>query len=232
MKILDGVKIEDLSLIIGKTLIISDLHLGFEEALNKQGILVPRFQFRDTAKRLEKILDKMRPKEVVITGDLKHEFGRISRQEWDDVLKLFDLINKYTDKIILVKGNHDAILQSLVKRRNLDVVKSYRIDDILILHGDYIPEMSKGIKTIVIGHEHPAVGLKDKNRYEKYKCFLVGKYKKYALVVLPSFNLVTEGTDVLSRELLSPFLQQSLDKFRVYVILENEVLDFGYVKNL
>ena len=41
----------------------------------------------------------------VINGDLKHEFGIINRQEWDGVLKIIDLILKYSKNIILVKYN-------------------------------------------------------------------------------------------------------------------------------
>ena len=37
----------DLSLVYKDHLIISDLHIGFEEAMNKQGILIPRFQFEE-----------------------------------------------------------------------------------------------------------------------------------------------------------------------------------------
>jgi metallophosphoesterase superfamily enzyme len=44
---------------------------------------------------------------------------------------------------------------------------------------------------IVIGHEHPAVGLRDPvtQRVEVYKCFLVGRWAaEKNLLVLPSFN--------------------------------------------
>jgi len=62
-----------------KTLIIGDSHMGFEEALNKQGILVPRFQFKETVIRLEKILKNVKPETIIINGDIKHVCG-----EWID----------------------------------------------------------------------------------------------------------------------------------------------------
>jgi len=58
-----------------KILIISDLHLGYEEALNRKGVLIPRFQFKDTITRLKPILETTKPETVIINGDLKHEFG-------------------------------------------------------------------------------------------------------------------------------------------------------------
>jgi len=80
MEIEKGIKIKDLALIYKDHLIISDLHIGLEEALNKQGILIPRFQFKEIKQRLEPLLLK-KIKVIVINGDLKHEFGTISEQE-------------------------------------------------------------------------------------------------------------------------------------------------------
>ncbi len=106
-----GIQILDLGLYLEKyrTLVIADLHIGYEEALNKQGILLPRFQFRETVARLKRILDSAKPKRVIINGDLKHEFGGISAQEWRETLKVLDLILTCTDDVVLVKGNHDMI---------------------------------------------------------------------------------------------------------------------------
>jgi hypothetical protein len=83
------IEINDLCLIINREiLVISDIHVGYEEALNKQGILIPRLQFRDIAQRLEKIISKRKFKIIVVNGDLKHEFGKISAQEWRHSLLL------------------------------------------------------------------------------------------------------------------------------------------------
>ncbi|MBU4015741.1 hypothetical protein KJ878_06140 [Patescibacteria group bacterium] len=50
-----GIEIIDLGLLLNqeKILVFADFHIGYEEALNKQGILVPRFQFKDVIKRLK-----------------------------------------------------------------------------------------------------------------------------------------------------------------------------------
>ena len=49
--------------------------------------------------------------------------------------------------------------------------------------------------------------------------------------VQPSFNLVTEGTDLMKESLLSPFLQQNLDNFGVFVVAD-KVYRFGELKGL
>lgn len=48
---------------------------------------------------------------------------------------------------------------------------------------------------------------------------------------MPSFNLVTEGTDILKTELLSLFLNQDISGFQVYIVGTN-ILKFCHVKNL
>ncbi len=232
MNLIKGIKIIDLALFLEKkkTLIIADLHIGYEEALNKQGMLVPRFQFKEICQRLMNILEKTKPEIVIINGDLKHEFGTISEQEWRETLKILDLISKYCKKIILIKGNHDTILGPIAKKRNIEVVEDYKINNLLILHGHKL--VKTNAETLIIGHEHPAISLRKGLRQEKFKCFLKGKYKRKNLIVMPSFCLVTEGTDIQKEELLSPYLQQSLDDFDIYVVAEGKVYEFGKVKNL
>ena len=228
MEIQRGIEIIDLALYIKKEkiLIISDLHLGFEEALNKQGVLVPRFQFKEIIKRLELILKKVDPKLIIINGDLKHEFGRISRSEWKQVTDLIDFLKDR--EILLIKGNHDNILGPIAKKKNIKLIDRYDTKNITIIHGDKIPK--KLNKTIIIGHEHPAVsfpGRKD----QKYKCFLKGKFERKTLIVMPSFYLISQGTDIIKQKILSPFLKKKLDNFEIYIV-EDKVYKFGKIKDI
>jgi hypothetical protein len=230
-KLNKDISIVDLALYVDKTLIISDIHIGYEEALNLKGVLIPRLQFKDIIEKLDKIFSVIgEVDKVVINGDLKHEFGKISETEWRHTLRLLDYLSKKCKEIVLLKGNHDTILGPIAKKRDVKVKEYEKIKDILVVHGDKLAEKLKGVKTIIIGHEHPAVSLKDGPRVEKYKCFLKGKWKKYNLIVMPSFTPVVEGTDILEEELLSPFLAD-LDKFNV-VIVADKVYDFGKLKNI
>lgn len=243
MNIVRNLNITDLALYHkkSKTLIIADIHMGYEESLNKQGILIPRHQHISTLKHLEKILNTITQKSnqtietIIINGDLKHEFGTISETEWRHTLRTLDLLSKYCKKIILIKGNHDTILGPIADKRNLEVKDYHTIDEgkFYICHGHIMPknEHFKAAKTIIIGHEHPAISLKHGARVETYKCFLVGKYKKQTLIVMPSFNLVTEGTNIINEQLLSPFLKQNLNNFDVYIV-QDKVYDFGKIKRL
>ena len=73
MEIVKGIEIIDLCLYLKKEkiLIIADTHIGYEEALNKQGVLIPRFQFKEIIERLEKILGK-REIDKIIINNLQH----------------------------------------------------------------------------------------------------------------------------------------------------------------
>ncbi|MBU0615355.1 MAG: metallophosphoesterase [Nanoarchaeota archaeon] len=239
MEIVKGIEIIDLSIYLRKynTLIISDTHIGYEESLNKSGIFIPRFQFKEIIQRLEGIFKQLKATtknqldKIIINGDIKHEFGTISEQEWRHTLQLLDFLSKHCKEIILIKGNHDKIIGPIAEKRNIKVVDQFTFDTILITHGHIVPNL-RSYKTIIIGHEHPAISIHDTIRTETYKCYLKGTYKKKTLIVQPAFNLVTEGTDVSKEKLLSPFLKQSLKNFNVYVVAEDKVLDFGKIRGL
>lgn len=231
IEIAPGIRIIDLVLQIGKTIVIGDVHIGYEEALNKQGYMVPRTHFKDIMERMAKILDIIKPERAILIGDVKHEFGTISSQEWRETLQFLDLLLSRCMSVILIKGNHDTVLGPIAKKRRLEIVQQHIMDGVLFVHGDKIPDIPANVNTVVIGHEHPAVMIRDKIRSETYKCFLKGTYKKKTLIVLPSFHPLSEGTNVLHDRLLSPFLQRDISSFDVYAVADR-VYCFGKLKNL
>ncbi|MBS3134107.1 metallophosphoesterase [Candidatus Woesearchaeota archaeon] len=231
MEIIQGIDIVNLALFIKKEkiLIISDLHIGLEEAYNKDGILIPRFQFPEIIKHLNKIFSRIKPKITVINGDLKHEFGIISQQEWSYVLKLLDYLIEKNQEIILIKGNHDTVLGPIADKREIKILNFYNPNkNITITHGHKI--LKNLNKTIIIGNEHPAISFRER-KYEKYKCFLLGKYKNHKIIVLPSFNFITEGTDITKEKTISPYLKQDLKDFEVFVV-EDKIYKFGKIKDV
>ncbi len=228
MEIYKDIEIIDLFLYLKKEkiLAIGDLHIGLEEALQKQGFFIPRFDIDEVIKRLEKIFRKIKVEKIILIGDVKHEFGTISDQEWRDTLKVLDyLLEK--GNVILIKGNHDTILGPISKKRDLEIKESYKVNEVLFVHGDKI--INEKAEVIVIGHEHPAISFKSRSD-EKFKCFLVGKYKNKKLIVIPSFNLLNEGSDVTKEKILSPYIK-NIKNFRVFVV-EDRVRDFGLLKDL
>lgn len=234
-KTIYGAEIVDLGLLVDETLIIADLHLGYEQALNKDGIMVPRFQYKKILERLQEIMHRKTIINVVVNGDLKHEFGRITKQEWSEALNFILFLKENFHDVILLKGNHDNFTRFIAKKTGLDVYDHYTIGNFIMMHGDKIPaELPwKDESTIIIGHEHPCIGIRNGERLEKIKCFLKGSYKEKNLIVMPSFNFVTEGSDILHEKPLSPFMKHnSTESFEVYGVENFEVLYFGKIKDI
>jgi putative SbcD/Mre11-related phosphoesterase len=226
---MDGamIRLMGLGILVSKTLVIGDLHIGYEEAMNKQGVLVPRVHFAMLRRALEELIEKTTPDTVIIAGDIKHEFGAVSEQEWRETLKIIDLITAKA-KLILVKGNHDTILGPIAGKRIVEIKEHYLIKSVYICHGDKIPRDDdfKKAKTVIIGHEHPAITLRDGIKQETYKCFLKAEYGGKKLFVLPSFNFVSEGADITKKEFLSPFLKNASAIVPV-VVHEGKEYSFG-----
>ena len=231
MEISPGIEIIQTSLWIkeSKVLVINDLHIGYEEALHHKGILVPKHQLEEIIQIMEEILCKVKPKIIIINGDLKHEFGKVLRQEWREVLLFLDFLLQRCDEVIIIKGNHDPIIAPIADKRGVRVLTEYIVGDILIIHGDELVDVNA--KRIIIGHEHPAITIRQGSKWEKFKCFLKGSWKKKELIAVPSFNPLLEGTDVLKEKVISPFLKK-LDNFSVFIVNKGEVFDFGKVKDI
>src|SRR3989344_1642727 len=158
-----------------------------------------------------------------------------------DEIEIIDLALKYKNILIIgdVQLGYEESMSKkgyLIPKFNLDEIIK-RLDKIfskvkvekIIIHGHKL--LSDLRKIIIIGHEHPAVSFGEK-KYEKYKCFLKGKFEKHTLIALPSFNFLTVGSDITKEQFLSPYLKESkIENFEVYAV-EDKVYYFGEVKDL
>lgn len=216
-----------------KILVLSDIHIGYEESLNKQGILIPRTQFQDTICELQEILNQLPDiNKIIILGDLKHEFGEISVQEWRETLRFLELLEQKTKNIVLIKGNHDTILGPIARKKNMELKDFHQDGEYFFAHGDkFFDELfEKEVTRIFLGHIHPAIILHEGAKTEKYKCFLVGNYKNKTIIILPSFLPLIEGTDSFNKE-EKIFGKIKVDNFKVYAV-EEKVFELGKRKNL
>lgn len=211
-----------------KTLFIADTHIGLEEYYQQQGTFIPRILLKDLKEKTKNALKRFEVKRIILVGDVKHEFGTISKQEWFETKEFFEIIKNY--EIILIKGNHDTILKPISEKFKFTLTEHYKYDDVLVLHGDKEFEIDKNVKYIIIGHEHPAISLRRFTRVEKFKCFLLGEYQQKKLLVLPSSHIITEGTDVLRETLLSPLIKD-IENYEV-IIVADKLYYFGKIKDI
>ena len=112
IEVFDGARItSDLCLHLPdeRTVVVADLHLGYESALEAEGIHIPRVQTRTVKEALARLIERYEAERVVLLGDVKHEFSRNLGQEVRDVRSVLDSISDLVD-IVIVKGNHDNLI--------------------------------------------------------------------------------------------------------------------------
>lgn len=210
-----------------KTIIIADLHLGYEGALHEEGISIPRFQKRAMLKRMSRLIKRYEPETVIVDGDFKHEFSKNLRQEWREVNDVLDFLMENC-KVKVIRGNHDNYLKTILSKRNVDLYERLDLGGIVLSHG-HKDLTWEGI--LVMGHEHPSLALRDRvGALLKLPCFLVSP----RVIVLPAFTPLALGTDVTSFSFLSPPLRHlDLRDASVYALDEETgILDFSKLEKL
>jgi hypothetical protein len=145
-----------------RTLIVADLHVGWEVALADEGIHVPSqtFKMRD---KLLKLIDLCYPTRILMLGDIKHTIARVELGEWKDIPELFETLTERVKDIEVVVGNHDGNLEPLLPS-SVKIFPSTgtAIGDVGFLHGNAwpSPELLR-CRSLVMGHVHPTVMFRD-----------------------------------------------------------------------
>ena len=182
-----------------KYLIVTDIHIGFENKLVSNEIFIGKNStINETIQELSEIIDKEKPDSVILLGDIKSSIKNISRSEWDEVPIFFEKIGKKCD-IILVPGNHDANIQRLIPD-NISMISSTGMveENILLTHGHTMPsENFSHVDKIIMGHIHPVFFHEDSVvngqrvwvsiKTEKENIF-PNKSGELEITIIPSFN--------------------------------------------
>ena len=91
-----------------KSLVITDLHLGFESKLALNNVFLGKNKtVNEITKDVEDLISKTKPDSLILLGDIKSGIKSITKIEWETVPIFFENITKLIDTI-LVPGNHDA----------------------------------------------------------------------------------------------------------------------------
>ncbi len=220
-----------------KILVVGDLHLGYEESLNRSGVYMHHHLFEETLKYFDGVFDKVGKMDyVILLGDVKHNMGTIMSQEWNEILRLFKYLKEKCNEVVIVKGNHDGILEPIVRKEmGVRLLDFFALGEFCFIHGDkaFDEVNDKKIKNWILGHGHPAIKISDGVKIEKYKCYLVGKYGGKEIIIVPSFIEANEGSDPRENDLGMAW-DFDYRKFEVFVVQDDglEVLKFGKLKKL
>lgn len=232
-----GVELVGLGLFVEehRLLAFGDLHIGYEEALAEQGVFLPPLQLGEIKEVVGSMVEESGAERVVIVGDVKHEFGDILRQEWRETVEFLEFLRGLGVGVDVVRGNHDNYLVGVLRRLGIPFHDPYLVvGGWMFFHGHKplpVEGFGEGVGYIVMGHEHPAILLRDElGARVKLKAFLVGEYMGKRVFVLPAVSPLMPGTEVnYERGVMSPILREAdLDSFRVYAVdLDAGFFDFG-----
>lgn len=168
-------------------MIIADLHLGILHFSDDSLI--------EKASQLAESAD-----EVILAGDVKHDIGMRAREsrEVEKLIEGFKSSGISSSDITVLKGNHDGGIEAIIKTEG---TRGIRINNIGIFHGHAMPDDDVlEAKTLVFGHAHPAVLIRDEVGNFKERVWLEGKMdidgEEKELIVLPAFNEVCASTSV------------------------------------
>ncbi len=182
-----------------KNLIITDVHIGFENSFALNKIFIGKnTSIDETIREVSEIIDSEKPDSIILLGDTKSSIKNISKSEWEEIPLFFKRIKEKCN-VILIPGNHDANIQRLIPE-GISMISSTGMveENVLLTHGHTMPsENFSHINKIIMGHVHPVffqegsilngqrvwVSLKT----EKQNIF-PNKTGEIEIIIIPSFN--------------------------------------------
>ena len=201
-----------------KSLVITDLHLGFEGNLSQNNIFLGKnTTVEESIKEVEKILERTKSDSLILLGDIKSGIRSITKTEWKVVPVFFEGLKEQIG-ITIVPGNHDANIERLVPEGiTFASSKGLIIEDVLLTHGHTMPsENFSHINKIIMGHVHPVFFQKEsvvngKRVWVSIKCkkqeIFPSKTGELEIIIIPSFNRYFYSTYKKSyKKSISPIL--------------------------
>jgi hypothetical protein len=168
-------------------LILADLHLGIVDFFDKSII-----------ERAARLVERVKARNVLIVGDIKHDIGARSRErkKVEELIKALE--NAGISETIVIKGNHDGGIDDII---NTESSRGIRMGKLGIFHGHAMPSDSVlQAKKLIFAHAHPAVFLRDEVGGVKERVWLEGRINidgdEKEVLVMPAFNDLCSSTAV------------------------------------
>ena len=110
-------------------------------------------------KKLEELITKENPDNIILLGDLLYHGARNDLPDEYSTMEVANILNKYMSKIIAVRGNCDSEVDDMVT--NFDIMSDYKTIDIdgttfYLTHGHLLNKYDYLFKDnyIISGHTH------------------------------------------------------------------------------
>lgn len=171
-----------------KVIIASDIHGSYEYT-----------------KKLDKLIEKENPDKIILLGDLLYHGARNALPNEYSTIDVTNTLNKYSDKIIAVRGNCDSEVDDMVT--NFDIMSDYKEIDLdgtkfYLTHGHLINKYENLFNDsyLLSGHTHVynleghhlnpgSVGIPKINK--EHTCLLY-ENNKFKLINLDDFSTIQE----------------------------------------
>jgi uncharacterized protein len=218
------------------SLVISDLHIGFEIELGRNGIFVPS-QGPIFLKTISALAQRLKAKRIVLLGDVKHAFVDPTYSEEDKVVDFLEGLAATGKRIEIVPGNHDGDLKNVVPSKiKFHPSSGAVIGKTALAHGHAWPDGKLlSCENLLLSHLHPNVAFVDSlGAFHKEPCFLAGgllseqlrfNYEKLKLpkklpnlMIMPGWNSLLGGSIVQELDFATGFWK-CVDRANLNVIL-------------
>lgn len=191
-------------------LAVADVHFGKGHDFARRGVFLPPYDTRANLVRLETLVQRHRPAQVVSLGDAFHREDSEAHLDADDERRLRAL----TDAAhwIFILGNHDP---APPRRFGGEVALAKRIGRLVFRH-----EPSTGPSPgEVAGHLHPCARVRTDVGGQRRRCFASDGDR----LILPAFGAYAGGLNVLDpaiRPLFGAMTAHVLGRRRIYAVAE------------
>ena len=167
-----------------RTVIVADIHIGYELAAQRRGgYLPPVVSGGAIGMRLLAMARELAATRIVIAGDLRHSTTDVDEFERTELAQFATALPGDV-ALDVVLGNHDRG-GSFVGR---ETTGTLRIGGVDIVH---VPPTSRPVRWTVCGHLHPSITVRDETGASaRFPCVLAGE----RLVVLPALSDWAGGT--------------------------------------
>ena len=165
-----------------KELLICDIHLGKAEYFQQNGIPLTSNSDKDNLSRIKKLVIYLKPKKLIILGDLFHSKYSISETLRNQVEILPKILKT---EIELILGNHDLGC----KIKNITLLENKTTKNFIFSH-EPLNSIDNNLLNIC-GHYHPKLYLKNSKDKLSFRCFAMDLKKN--ILYLPAFGELTGG---------------------------------------
>lgn len=166
-----------------KALVVSDLHLEKGSFLSAYASPLPLLDTRDTLGRLQELITRFAPREVICLGDSFHDANALTRMGSTDLAQL-QTLTQSVSQWVWILGNHDPDLPQALP--GLRCVESQR-PPLLFVHQPDERHVAQ-----VVGHYHPKMRYRLAGQTVRGSCFVQTHNRLY----MPAFGSFTGGLDV------------------------------------